>query len=171
LQLSCVLSGCRMFPVAVATHLTLLFVYLFIQPSTTMSLNRLLLLLGSWITIASAARYSAFVGSPTTSWRVPSNSIKSMEERSSLLPVPARGGSRVKGVSLYAEKKTVAKKSTKKKTTASAPEADSVKDTKPVQTFKKADFIASVAEKTGSTRAEAEDAISAVFDTLVEVRV
>jgi hypothetical protein len=161
----------------VATHLALpVSICQPIQPSTIMSLNGLLLLLGSLVTITSAAKYSAFVSPPTT-WRGSDKNL--MEERSSLLlhvPAPASGGSRVKGVSLRAEKKAAAKKSTKKKTSAPASDDEpaSGKNNKPdvVQPvlFKKADFVASVAEKTGCTKAEADDAISAVFDTLAEVR-
>jgi hypothetical protein len=161
--------------VVATTHLTLpVSIYQPIQPSAIMSLNGLLLLLGSLVTVTSAARYSAFVSPPTTSaWRVSDKNF--VQELSSLLhvPAPAIGGSRVKGVSLRAEKKAAAKKSTKKKTTAPAPEASGGKNNKPdvVQhVFKKADFVASVAEKTGCTKAEADDAISAVFDTLAEVR-
>jgi len=42
-------------------------------------------------------------------------------------------------------------------------------DTKtPVETFRKADFVASVAEKTGMSKKESEGALKAVLDTLQE---
>jgi len=44
------------------------------------------------------------------------------------------------------------------------------KKTTEVESFKKSEFVASISEKTGFTRAESEEALTAVLDTLTEVR-
>ena len=41
----------------------------------------------------------------------------------------------------------------------------------PVVNFKKAEFVSSVAEKTGLTKTDAEAAMQAVIDTITEVRI
>jgi hypothetical protein len=60
-----------------------------------------------------------------------------------------------------AKKGAAAKKApAKKKAAADAPE-----------NLKKAEFVASVAEKTGMTKVAAEEALTAVLDTITEVRI
>ena len=61
------------------------------------------------------------------------------------------------------EKPAATKKAPAKKAAAKTGKSD-------VESFKKSEFIASIAEKTGFTRAESEDALQAVLDTLTEVR-
>mmetsp|Transcript_18165 Transcript_18165/g.24998 ORF Transcript_18165/g.24998 Transcript_18165/m.24998 type:complete len:165 (-) Transcript_18165:240-734(-) len=63
-----------------------------------------------------------------------------------------------RGRPLYAAAKT--KKTTKTKKAA--------KKTEEVVNFKKADFVASIAEKTGFTKADSEVALAAVLDTITE---
>jgi len=46
--------------------------------------------------------------------------------------------------------------------------AAAAEDTKLVETFRKADFVASVAEKTGLSKKDSEAALTAVLDTLQE---
>ena len=58
---------------------------------------------------------------------------------------------------LYAAKK--AKKAAKKAASKKAP----------VETFKKSEFISSVAEKTGMSKVDSEAALTAVLDTITEV--
>jgi hypothetical protein len=57
-------------------------------------------------------------------------------------------------------KAAVKKAPAKKKAAAEGPE-----------NFKKAEFVASVAEKTGMTKVAAEEALTAVLDTITEVRI
>ena len=54
-----------------------------------------------------------------------------------------------------------------------APKAKkaAAKDKPAVDNFKKADFVASVAEKTGMTKAQSEEALVAVLDTITGVSV
>ena len=73
------------------------------------------------------------------------------------------------------ELQAVAKGGAKKKASSkSAAAAKQVKEAKasvkePVENFKKVDFIASVAERTGMTKASAEEALNAVIDTITDV--
>jgi hypothetical protein len=64
-----------------------------------------------------------------------------------------------------------AKKAAKK--AKGAPKAAAAKKAEkaPVDNFKKADFVASVAEKTGMTKAQSEEALNAVLDTITDVSV
>lgn len=60
-----------------------------------------------------------------------------------------------------ATKKTTTKKATTKKAAAKKDDA--------VETFRKAEFVAAVAEKTGLSKKDSEAALSAVFETITEV--
>lgn len=64
------------------------------------------------------------------------------------------------------KKKSVKKKTKKKK--AVKKTATPVKD-EPVETFRKPEFIASIAEKTGMSKADSEAALAAVLETITEV--
>jgi DNA-binding protein HU-beta len=61
-------------------------------------------------------------------------------------------------------KKAPAKKAAAKKASKTAEKAA-------VDNFKKADFVASVAEKTGMTKIQSEEALNAVLDTITGVSV
>jgi hypothetical protein len=66
-------------------------------------------------------------------------------------------------LNMAAAKKAAAKKApAAKKAAAKAEKA-------PVDNFKKADFVASVAEKTGMTKTQSEEALNAVLDTITDV--
>lgn len=67
--------------------------------------------------------------------------------------------SRVKGIKLCAAAKAGTSKKSVKKKTAAKPD---------IENFKKSEFIASVAEKTGFTKAESEEALAAVLETIAE---
>ena len=64
-----------------------------------------------------------------------------------------------------AKKKKKSKKKTKKKKAAAAPEEEK----EPVVTFRKPEFVASIAEKTGMSKADSEAALAAVLETITEV--
>jgi hypothetical protein len=64
-------------------------------------------------------------------------------------------------------KKKVAKKA-KKAVEAKAP-AKAKKDVGEVETFRKPEFVASIAEKTGMSKVDSEAALAAVLDTISEV--
>ena len=132
------------------------------------------LLLGSLLTILVAAsvrhphapgHMAAFVHPRATTTTHGRGGVHAISTRQ---PSRTRGEARVgvKGVKLHAAAKSAAgskKKTTAKKTAAKTGKSD-------VESFKKSEFIASIAEKTGFTRAESEDALQAVLDTLTEVR-
>jgi Sec7-like guanine-nucleotide exchange factor len=63
------------------------------------------------------------------------------------------------------EIRAVAKKTTKKAATKKAAKKE--EDT--VETLRKPEFIASIAEKTGMTKADSEAALAAVLETITEV--
>jgi hypothetical protein len=69
-------------------------------------------------------------------------------------------------------KKGTVKKAAKKAAAAApapAPAVAAKKDKEAVENFKKSDFVASIAEKTGMTKVDSEAALNAVLDTLSDV--
>jgi hypothetical protein len=71
------------------------------------------------------------------------------------------------------KKKAVKKKKATKKTVAAKTETDAVKKVvkkkEVVETFRKPEFVASIAEKTGMSKADSEAALAAVLETITEV--
>ena len=125
----------------------------------TFGLRHFLLLLAAIASVAARQSHSAFIAP------VRKQTCRNVEECSSdSFSSRTRGvkHSRVKGikgVKLAAVAKAGGSKKKKKKS-AAKPEVDN---------FKKSEFVASIAEKTGFTRAESEEALTAVLQTIAEV--
>jgi hypothetical protein len=68
-----------------------------------------------------------------------------------------------------AKKKKTKKKKKKKKKAAVAAAAAPKEEKEPVVTFRKPEFVASIAEKTGMSKADSEAALAAVLETITEV--
>jgi hypothetical protein len=66
-------------------------------------------------------------------------------------------------------KKKKTKKKKKKKKAAVAAAAAPKEEKEPVVTFRKPEFVASIAEKTGMSKADSEAALAAVLETITEV--
>ena len=66
------------------------------------------------------------------------------------------------------KKKTVKKKKKAVKKKKAAPAAAKKEEAPPVETFRKPEFIASIAEKTGMSKADSEAALAAVLETITE---
>jgi len=71
-------------------------------------------------------------------------------------------------VRLYAAKKETAKKETAKKEPKKKPAAKKETAKEEVISFKKAEFVASIAEKTGFSKADSSAALAAVFEVISE---
>jgi len=71
-----------------------------------------------------------------------------------------------RSTALFAATKKAAASTTKKATAAKTKKAASKKDGEEVVNFKKAEFVAGVAERTGMTKIESETALAAVLDVI-----
>lgn len=127
-----------------------------------MSLGRLLLLIATLASVATGARQSsshAFISPARQTCRDVGEYSRLPDDAPRARGAKPKSSRGVKGLKLAAAAKAGAGKKKKSVKKAAKPE---------VENFKKSEFVASVAEKTGFTKAESEDALTAVLETIAE---
>jgi hypothetical protein len=110
----------------------------------------------------------AFTSAPS-----PRRALISSRARSTAIKATASDEEAPKKKKKAVKKKKATKKAATKKTVAAKTEMDAVKKVvkkkEVVETFRKPEFVASIAEKTGMSKADSEAALAAVLETITEV--
>ena len=110
---------------------------------------------------------------PAASPPSPRRALISSHARSTAIKATASDEEAPKKKKKAVKKKKATKKAATKKTVAAKTETDAVKKVvkkkEVVETFRKPEFVASIAEKTGMSKADSEAALAAVLETITEV--